>query len=315
MKNVPFILITGFLGSGKTTLLKRIVERHAGTMKLLVVQNEFAQCGVDAQELRRTGKPFEIVEINRGSVFCVCLLSDFIETLSGLLDTHAPGAVVLEATGLADPIAVAQLVSEAALKGRTYLHRVFCVVDASTFTKMEPVVGRITHQVRVADTVLINKIDLAGSPSTSVRERIAEQNPFARIIETTECDVDLDGLFEPPGGEPVAVLRAREGGAVVPGGRPDIGSAVLRFAGPLPQEKARAFFSLMENRCWRMKGHFRRPDETCAAIQSCFGHTEIREIGPFSGPGEIVCIGPDIEQQAVRAAFESAAAVPSAVYV
>jgi G3E family GTPase len=315
MKIAPFILVTGFLGSGKTTLLKRIIARHADTMKLAVIQNEFAQVGVDARELRETGKTFEIMEINRGSVFCVCLLSDFIGSLSDLLDAHRPDAVVLEATGLADPIAVAQLVSDKKLNGKTYLHRVFCIVDASTFLRMERQVGRIAHQVRVADCVLINKIDCEAVNVAQVRSRIGQINPFARLLEVTRCEMDLSGLFENGTNEPVAARHDTEKENIAAGGRPDVGSAVIRSAQPLSLDQLRAFCGSMENRCWRMKGHVRFDTGMHAAIQSCFGDTEIKPVAPFNGPGEIVCIGPGITQQQTQEAFEAARGMAVAKYI
>lgn len=97
MNKIPFYLVTGFLGSGKITLLKRIINDHADSMKLAVIQNEFAPASVDGTDLRQTHKPFEMLEINKGSVFCVCLLSGFIKSLSVFIDSYTPDAVFLEA--------------------------------------------------------------------------------------------------------------------------------------------------------------------------------------------------------------------------
>ena len=77
MQKIPLHIISGFLGSGKTTLLKNILEKYSDTIKIGVVQNEFAPANIDGIALKKTGKNFNLLEIKNGSVFCVCLLSTF----------------------------------------------------------------------------------------------------------------------------------------------------------------------------------------------------------------------------------------------
>ncbi len=107
LRSIPFILVTGFLGSGKTTLVTRLLNHFGNEKKIAVIQNEFANANIDGQELEKTGKAFKILEINKGSVFCVCLLSSFIQSLVELVESCQPDIIVLEATGLADPISIA----------------------------------------------------------------------------------------------------------------------------------------------------------------------------------------------------------------
>ena len=73
---IPLILITGFLGSGKTSLLKQILRETGSEKRIAIVQNEFAPGRVDSNELQSTGFPFDLLEVNNGSVFCACLLDD-----------------------------------------------------------------------------------------------------------------------------------------------------------------------------------------------------------------------------------------------
>ena len=93
---IPFFLVTGFLGSGKTTFLKRILDNFALSKKIAIIQNEFAPANVDGKELKNLGKPFQILEINNGSVFCVCLLNDFVQSLEAFLEETKPEAIFLE---------------------------------------------------------------------------------------------------------------------------------------------------------------------------------------------------------------------------
>ncbi len=180
---IPFYLVTGFLGSGKTTFLKRFLDNFSGKQRIGVIQNEFAPGQVDGKELRRTGHSFELLEVNKGSVFCVCLLSDFRKSLADFIDEIQPDMVILEATGLADPIAIGELFQASELKDRLYLAQVWCVVDSVNFIKMEESMTRIRHQVRIADVVILNKSDFKDIDKKSLRNRVKTLNPFAILQE------------------------------------------------------------------------------------------------------------------------------------
>ncbi len=159
-KQIPFFVIIGFLGSGKTTFLKEFLKHYGNDKKIAIIQNEFSSINVDASELLLLEKEYKIVQINNGSVFCVCLLSNFNNTLLDLLNNDSYDAIVLEATGLADPLALGQIMEDRKLVPYLYLAHAWTIVDALIFLKMQTVVSRIGHQIRIADTVLLNKIDL-----------------------------------------------------------------------------------------------------------------------------------------------------------
>ena len=144
VKRIPFFLITGFLGSGKTTLLKNIVNQFADDKKLAIIQNEFAAANIDKKELRETNKSFKLLEINRGSAFCVCLLSSFTKSLRDFIDAHQPDAIFLEATGLSDPIAIAEILNDAKFDD-VYLSYVWCIADAMNFHKTGSMITRVQH--------------------------------------------------------------------------------------------------------------------------------------------------------------------------
>ncbi|MCP4754310.1 MAG: GTP-binding protein [Proteobacteria bacterium] len=305
MKPIPFFLATGFLGSGKTTLLKKFIETFADDKKIAVVQNEFAEGNVDGVELRNTGKPFEILEINRGSVFCVCLLSDFVGSLKAMVDEHTPDAVILEATGLADPIAVGQLLQAPDVCGRLYLNHVWCIVDSSSFLVMEKRVTRIAHQVRVADTVVLNKTDIA-SPETSrqVAARISELNPHAKVRYSQFCDLPLTDLFDQKTEQPMAIADRNENPEQCSAGRPDVSSAVLRSTTFIAAANLNSFLNRFEEKAYRIKGFVNLSAETTVSVQSCFGKTSIVPVEKFFGPTELIALGPGIEPQEFTRSFE-----------
>ena len=299
---IPFFLVTGFLGSGKTTLLRRFLDVHADRRRIAVVQNEFAQGSVDGADLRRSAKPFEIMEINRGSVFCVCLLSDFMSSLVSFVDTHRPDAVVLEASGLADPIAIAQLLRAPELASRLFLAYTWCVVDASTFLRLEPTMTRMSHQVRVADTAVINKTDRAPDQVDNTTRRIAELNPFARIEPTSFCDLSLSNVFSAIV-QPVAVTRADENASFESCGRPNIGSAVLRTTTPISRNALESFLREATAGTQRVKGFVVLTEGGAVAVQSCFGRTELIPVSDYRGPTELVAMGRGIDSEQFTGAF------------
>jgi G3E family GTPase len=299
---VPFVLVTGFLGSGKTTLLKRMLGAYASNRRLLVVQNEFANAGIDGVDLRATGISFELMEINRGSVFCVCLLSDFSRSLSAAIERARPDAVILEATGLADPIAVAQLVSAGPLSGLLYLGSVWCVVDNGVFPRLASLT-QVERQVRVADTVIINKTDRAPD-AVATMTRIRALNPHAEIRTAIQCETALPAFEGLSGERPVARERRHEHAAFESCGRPAVGSAVVRRAEACRRDALLAFVNREAPRLWRFKGHC-RTEHGAIMIQSSFGSIEVASLPSYQGPTELVAMGPDVEQRSFEELFDS----------
>jgi len=292
-KSIPFILVTGFLGSGKTTLLKRFLDVYSSKKKIGIIQNEFAAGDIDGKELAQTGKSFEILEINKGSVFCVCLLSDFQKSLTDFIDQINPDLIILEATGLADPIAVGQILQAPDLSSRTYLDQVWCIVDATNFLKMEKTMTRIQHQVRVADTVIVNKIDLQSDNLNQIKEKINGLNPFAEIIATSYCELDLEQHFLQEK-IPTAITYQKEIGSISPGERSVIMSKVIRTHRKYSQKQLDQIVEEIAPKTLRLKGFVNLNDGSVVAVQSCFGETEVRQIENYTGPTEIIIMGPDL---------------------
>ncbi len=192
---IPFYLVTGFLGSGKTTFLKEVLAGYSSGKRIAVIQNEFAPTGVDGIELKMTGTGFRLVEINNGSVFCVCLMATFVESLQQVISEYKPEMIFLEASGLADPVNIIELLGREGLNGRVGLANIITIVDAPNFERGRKTLPRFRHQIMIADTVMINKSDLFEDSKTLLYDQIRAMNPFAGIIETAFCKTDLKGLI------------------------------------------------------------------------------------------------------------------------
>lgn len=296
---IPFFLVTGFLGSGKTTLLRRILEDNADSQKIGIIQNEFAPGNVDGTDLKSSGKPFEILEINKGSVFCVCLLSSFIDSLGAFIDQEAPDLIFLEASGLADPVSIGELLDAPRLNHKIYLAHTWCIVDASKFLEMEPRMTRITHQVRIADTVVINKTDMGGD-TEAIQKRIKELNPYAEVVSATYCDIAFHRILSGQPIKPVAVRQREELSAIRPGGRPDIQSVVIRTSRPVTQQQLNRFLEEYLPLTYRIKGYVKLPDGTALALQTSFKSSSTKPLTNYTGNTEIIAMGKNIEPRKMR---------------
>ena len=291
--------MTGFLGSGKTTLIKHFIDRFADSKKIAIIQNEYADVNIDSRELKQTGKSFELLEMNNGSVFCVCLLGSFVRSLADFIRKHEPDLIILEASGLSDPISISRILSASVLHNMIWLAHTYTLVDALNFQKTVERIGRNSHQIRVADTIVLNKCDLADGPIGEIRNKLLIINPFARIIETSYGRIDsfMGSVFHLP----VSVMGTDQ---VESEGRPDVDSAVVKLTRPITPENFELFIRKYSLLTYRIKGY---ADTTMGpvAVQTSFEHIEIMQIPDNPYHTEIVIIGPQIDQKILQYEFEN----------
>lgn len=191
---IPLALVTGFLGCGKTTFLQQVAQRP-GRAGLVFLVNEFSALDVDGARLAACGP--DTVAIPGGSIFCKCLVGEFLLQL-GELPRRFPGcqAVVVEASGMADPRVVDDLLRDTRLD-RTYeLTSVVCLADPGTLPKLLDTLPALEAQLLAADVVLLNKCDLFDADAIArAEELIRGVNPAARIERTVRgaCATELFG--------------------------------------------------------------------------------------------------------------------------
>ena len=296
MTKIPFYLVTGFLGSGKTTLLKKYLETFSETRKIAIIQNEYAEVNIDARELKKTGRSFEILEMNNGSVFCVCLLGDFVRSLNEFILEHRPDVVILEASGLSDPISISQMLSAPALKNLVWLAHTYTVVDALNFDKTLQRVRRNLHQIQVADTLVINKCDLATDHIDEIVSRIKSINPFADVVKAAYCDMTFNEVFKfrPP------VYRNSE---QKDEGRPDIDSVVIKTTKIISLANLHLFLQKWIHKTYRMKGYV-ITEEGGFTLQSSFEQFQLLDIKGYKDPTQMVILGPDLDNRLLQKEFE-----------
>ena len=282
MNKIPFHIISGFLGSGKTTFLKCIIEKYSGQTKIGIIQNEFAPANIDGAELKQSGKDFNLLEINNGSVFCVCLLGNFVRSLEKFIDEYQPEVLIIEASGLSDTTSISEVISSGSLAEKIYLASNWCVIDAQNFAKVGLMKQRVSHQIRMADVVVINKIDLVENGLEPIRAEIKKSNPFAEIRETTFCNIDFEL------GNPAINKYYFTQVKTMP--RPDINSMVIKSGRKISRLSLESFLNEWAPKAFRIKGFVNLKEGKTAAVQCTFNTVEIIEIENAFHPTEIVAL-------------------------
>lgn len=191
--SIPLHLVIGFLGSGKTTFLKHYLQTKRNTGHTAIIQNEFSPVNIDGRELQEFSG-YKVMEVNNGSVFCVCLLGSFVKSLAEFIERVKPDELIMEASGMSDPVSIGQILEAEPLRGKVYLGHVWTVVDARNYLRANAFQQRIVSQLRIADTIIVNKKDLAGENAGDVSLAVKRLNPFARVIESAYAQIDVDTI-------------------------------------------------------------------------------------------------------------------------
>jgi len=292
MAAVPFYLVTGFLGSGKTTFLKHLIEHNDNRYKIGVIQNEFAPANIDGIELRNLKKPFEILEINNGSVFCVCLLGDFISSLKSFIDQENPDLVILESSGLSDPIAISEILQSDQLKDLVYLSSCWCIIDVGNYHKMEPVLTRIKHQISISDFLVLNKIDLVDSQQLeSVKDSVLKINSLVQILETEYCKIAADLFFRNEG--IVQNLKQKESRIFAGSSRPTMKARVFKTSRKISIDNLQILINQYIDQTIRIKGFVLLNNNNIVSVQTVFDRIDIKPVKDKTSNTALILMGED----------------------
>lgn len=197
MRAIPVIALTGYLGAGKTSLLNHVLR--APGARIGVVINDFGDVNVDAALV--TGQVDEPVSITGG---CVCCRDDdggLDEALEKLTDPRlALDAIVVEASGLADPVAVSRLIRFSGVE-RVRPGGVVDVIDAATHFDVVDRGGVPLARYAAASLIVVNKLDQIPDDSRAtelarIEARIRERNPHAHVVGAIGARIDPALLYD-----------------------------------------------------------------------------------------------------------------------
>ena len=193
---IPVTVLTGFLGAGKTTLVNRILSEPHG-LRIAVLVNDFGEIDVDGELI--VGVAAQKVTLANGCVCCE-VRDDLLAAVDALVGSDAViDAILLEASGVAQPLAIARTFIDASHQRRLRLDGIIAVVDAEQLPAQvaDPVASDLVYgQIGCSDLVLLNKIDLADRQRVdAVRAFVGERLDGVRMIETVQADVPTSVLF------------------------------------------------------------------------------------------------------------------------
>ena len=208
-------IISGFLGAGKTTFIKKLLKEAIAGEKVVLIENEFGEIGIDGGFLKDSG--IEIREMNSGCI-CCSLVGDFGRSLSEVLSKYQPDRVIIEPSGVGKLSDVMKAVCDVAGEIPVELNGSVTVVDAMKCKMYMKNFGEFfNNQIESAGTIVLSRTDVADADKVAqCVELIREKNPKAAIV-TTPCSeltgAQLLSIIEKPADDMAEQLlkEVREG--------------------------------------------------------------------------------------------------------
>ena len=218
-KEMPILLLTGYLGSGKTTLVNRILKNEKG-IRFAVIVNDIGEVNIDATLIQQGGmvgkKDDSLVALQNGCIFCT-LKTDLMQQIVEIMKMDKFDYIVIEASGICEPEPIAQTITSMKAIGGVYTEfgtpRLDCIVTVVDALRMvdefgcgenlerkdleeEDIENLIIQQIEFCNILLLNKVaDVEPEALEKVKRIIREIQLKAKIVECNYADVDIESLL------------------------------------------------------------------------------------------------------------------------
>ena len=182
-------ILSGFLGAGKTTLIKKLIDQAFSGEKLVLIENEFGEIGIDGGFLKEAG--VEITEMNSGCI-CCSLVGDFGTALKKVIDDYHPDRVIIEPSGVGKLSDVMKAVSDVSAEADVTINSATTVVDVKKCKMYMKNFGEFfNNQVESAGTIVLSRTqEVAPAKVDDVVAMLKEHNHEATIITTPWDEID-----------------------------------------------------------------------------------------------------------------------------
>ena len=188
-------IFSGFLGAGKTTLIKKLLKEAMDASKVVLIENEFGEIGIDGGFLKEAG--VEIKEMNSGCI-CCSLVGDFGTSLAEVLDKYHPERILIEPSGVGKLSDVMKAVQNVKSDVDVQLNSAVVVVDANKCKMYAKNFGEFfLNQIEHAGTIILSRTaDISESKLNAALEIIREHNSKATVITTPWDELDGKKILE-----------------------------------------------------------------------------------------------------------------------
>ena len=179
-------IISGFLGAGKTTFIKELISKVYSGEKMVLIENEFGEIGVDSRFMQDAG--IEVTEMNSGCICCT-LVGDFARALKQVVDTYHPDRIIIEPSGVGKLSDVAKAVSDMQEDAQIEVDSLITVVDGKKAKMYMKNFGEFfDNQIEYANTIVLSRTQMKDEAKLKeCIELLREKNEEAAIV-TTEWD-------------------------------------------------------------------------------------------------------------------------------
>ncbi len=188
-------IFSGFLGAGKTTLIKKLLQEALDASKVVLIENEFGEIGIDGGFLKEAG--VEIKEMNSGCI-CCSLVGDFGSSLKEVIEKYAPERILIEPSGVGKLSDVMRAVQNVDTQAEIVLNSAVVVVDAKKCRMYAKNFGEFfLNQIEHAGTIILSRTaDVSESKLNTALEIIREHNDKATVITTPWEELDGKKILE-----------------------------------------------------------------------------------------------------------------------